>query len=323
MNITKTNIRVWSRLGMCGAYGQAMIDAQNLDDSIVACTADLCTYSGLDRYKKLYPHKLYNVGIAEQNLIGIAGGLAKEGYNPFASTYASFATTRALDQVKVNMGYMKLPIKLIGLTAGFSVGILGATHMAIEDIAIIRAIPNITIISPADTTETYKTIMALVGYKEPVYVRLTGTMMTPVVYSEDYEFEIGKSIVLREGTEAAIVAAGTMVARSLAAASMLECDGISVKVIDMHTIKPLDEMIMNELLKYKKIITVEEHSKIGGLGSALAEYISDKKESPQLLRIGIEDIFYHAGSYDFLLNKAGLTEKSIYKRIREFIKEEC
>jgi len=246
-----TNIRMWSLLGLCGAYGIAASELPLIDDSMVACTADLCFYSGLERFQKKYPDRMYNVGIAEQNLIGISGGLAKEGYNVFASTYASFATTRALDQVRVNMGYMELPIKLIGLTSGLSVGILGATHMSIEDVAIMRSIPNIIIVSPADATETVKTILALANYDRPVYVRLTGTMGSPVVYSGDYDFEIGKSIQLREGNDIALVASGSMVANSLAVADRMEADGISVSVINVHTIKPLDTEMVKNLKEYR------------------------------------------------------------------------
>lgn len=322
MNINKSNIRMWSRLGSCGAYGQAVLEIPEINDLMVACTADLCFYSGLDRFKKQFPDRLYNVGIAEQNLLGIAGGLAKEGFNPFVSTYASFATTRALDQVRVNMGYMELPIKLFGLTSGFSVGILGATHTSIEDVAIMRAIPNITIISPADATETVKATLALAKYDKPAYVRLTGPMGLPVVYNEDYEFEIGKSIMLKEGEDIAIIATGTMVAPCLKVAEALEADGISAKVINMHTIKPLDVNGVDAALACKAIVTVEEHSKIGGLGGAVAEYISDKKDAPALLRIGVEDIFYHAGSYNYLISKAGLTFEAINKKIHNFMEEE-
>lgn len=321
MNINKANIRMWSRLGACGAYGQAMLELPSVDNSMVACTADLCYYSGLDRFKNQYPDRFYNVGIAEQNLIGIAGGLAKEGYNPFVSTYASFATTRALDQVRINMGYMELPIKLFGLTSGFSVGILGATHTSIEDIAIMRAIPNITILSPADATETIKATLAMAKYDKPVYIRLTGTMGLPIVYNDDYEYKIGKAITVKEGQDIAIIATGTMVAYSLKAAEYLEKDGISVRVINMHTIKPLDQNAIDEVLQYKALITIEEHSKIGGLGGAVAEYISSVKGSPRLLRIGIEDVFYHAGSYEYLINKAGLTSEAIYTKVKGFMEE--
>lgn len=315
MNLSKANIRLMSRLGSCGAYGMAAMDLPEIDPNMVACTADLCFYSGLDRFQKKYPENMYNVGIAEQNMVGIAGGLAKEGYNVFASTYASFATTRALDQVRVNMGYMQLPIKLIGLTSGYSVGILGATHISIEDVAIMRSIPNITIVSPADCTETYKTIMALANYNKPVYVRLTGPMNNPIVYGEDYDFTIGKAVTLKEGNDIAIVACGTMVATSLKVSEMLEQEGVSASVIDMHTIKPLDTEIIDQISDKKLIVTVEEHSVIGGLGGAIGEYLSEKKVHPPLLRIGTQDAFPHAADYNYLIEKAGLKPENIKNNI--------
>lgn len=316
MKFSTANIRTWSRLGPCGAYGLAAMELPELDNKMVACTADLCFYSGLDRFQRKYPDRLYNVGIAEQNLVGIAGGLAKEGFHPYVSTYASFATTRALDQVRVNMGYMKLPIRLIGLTSGFSVGILGPTHMSIEDISIMRAIPNITVIAPADCTEFVKTTLALVNYNQPVYVRMTGTMGCPIVYHEDYDFEIGKAITLKQGKDIAIIASGTMVSNSMKAAELLEEAGVCATVINMHTIKPLDTDSLDLLREHRLLVTIEEHSVIGGLGGAVAEYMSQKTGFPPLLKIGINDEYPHAADYPYLIAKHGLTPDAICATIK-------
>jgi len=318
MKITPSKITMWSRLGACGAYGQAMMEIPEINPNAVALTADLCFYSGLDRYSKKFPDNFYNVGIAEQNLVGIAGGLAKEGFNTFVSTYASFATTRALDQVRVNMGYMNLPIKLVGLTSGLSVGILGATHMSIEDVAIMRSIPNVTIIQPADCTEVVKATLALANYNHPVYLRLTGPMNNPIVYKEDYDFEIGKAVQLKKGRDIGIISTGTMVAKSLEVAERLESDGISVSVINMHTIKPIDCEAIDKLKECRMIVTIEEHSKIGGLGGAVAEYICDKK-FPPLMILGLDDQFMHAAAYDYLIEKSRLTSEEIYKKISDKI----
>lgn len=317
MIFSKAKIKTWSRLGACGAYGMACMELPEIDDAMVACTADLCFYSGLDRFKQKYENRLYNVGIAEQNLLGIAAGLAKEGFHPFVSTYASFATTRALDQVRVNMGYMKLPIKLIGLTSGYSVGILGATHMSIEDMAIMRSIPNVQIVSPADTTETVKTILALANYEKPVYVRLTGTLNMPVVYDVDYEFEIGKAIELRQGSDVAMIATGTMVSVAIKVAEQLDLIGISAKVIDMHTIKPLDIAAIESCFDCRLIVTMEEHSKIGGLSSAVSEFLACKEIRPRQMMVGIDDFYPHAASYECLMKQSGLTVDEVYKRIKE------
>ena len=222
IDYSSMNIKIWSRLGSCGAFGQAALSLPEINDKIVMLTADLCTFSGLDRFKVMYPDYLFNLGIAEQNMVGVAAGFAKEGYIPFATTYATFASMRSADQIKVNMGYMNLPIKLVGLTTGFSVGILGATHMSLEDISVIRSIPNIILLSPADCTATVKATLAAAQINAPVYLRLSGAMNNPIVYKEDFDFEIGKAITLKEGDDVAIIATGSMVYNSLKAAEILQ-----------------------------------------------------------------------------------------------------
>lgn len=315
-------IKMFSRLGSCGVYGMAMADLAEDDDSLAVLTADLCYYSGLDGFSKKYPELLYNVGIAEQNLIGVAAGLAKEGCVPFASTYASFAVTRALDQVRVNMGYMQLPIKLVGLTSGFSVGILGATHICIEDLAIMRSIPNIVILSPADGVETYKALIAASKYEGPVYIRMTGTMGLPIVYDSNIDYTIGKAITIKDDGEIAIIATGTMVSQSKEAVKILNDKGINCKLIDMHTIKPLDCDCIYELLKTSKlIVTVEEHSIYGGLGGAVAELLAGELYRPPHLIIGVDDEYSHAASYEYLVDKYHLTPQKIAEKIINKIKE--
>ena len=315
---TPANIRTWSMLGSCGAFGMAALDLPDIDDKTVIVTADLCSFSGLERFRTRFPDRLYNVGIAEQNMIGVAAGLTKEGFNVFATTYATFASTRSCDPVRVHMGYMGFGIKLVGLTAGLSVGILGATHMSIEDVAIMRAIPNMTVLSPADCTETVKATLAAARHDGPVYLRLTGGMNNPVVYKEDYDFQIGKAISLRQGDDITIIATGTMVYQALEAAKILEAKGLSAAVIDMHTIKPLDTGLLDTAFTSSKlIVTVEEHSVIGGLGGAVAEYKSTKQNAPVQLTIGIEDFFPHAGDYAHLLEKCGLTSVQIARKIAE------
>ena len=312
---TPANMRIWARLGSCGAFGMAALELPEMDDSVVMLTADLCTYSGLDRFKAKFPDRLYNLGIAEQNLVGVAAGMAKEGINTFATTYATFAATRCCDQVRVNMGYMQLGVKLVGLTSGLSVGILGATHMSLEDIAIMRSIPNITILSPADCTETMKATLAATKFKGPVYLRLSGGMGNPIVYHEDYDYEIGKAITLKEGTDISIIATGTMVHYSLKAAEILEAKGISCQVVNMHTIKPIDQEAIHKACDYKLMVTVEEHSVIGGLGSAVAESLAGKISRPPHLMIGLSDEFKHAGTYEYLLDQYGLTTEIIAENI--------
>jgi transketolase len=212
---------------------------------------------------------------------------------------------------------MQLGIKLVGVTSGLSVGILGATHMSIEDIAIMRSIPNITVLSPADSTETVKATLAAAKIDGPVYLRLTGEMGNPIVYKEDYKFEVGKAITLKEGPDISIIATGPMVYNSLKAAEILEEQGIHCQVIDMHTIKPIDKEALYNTCDKKMIVTVEEHSIFGGLGSAVAECLAEKKVKPPQLTIGIADEYKHAGTYSYLIEEYGLTAEKIAKKISD------
>ena len=321
IDFTSMNIRLWSRLGPCGAFGLAALALPEMEKKTLILTADLCNFSGLDRFKASYPDQFYNVGIAEQNMIGLAAGMAKEGFTPFATTYATFAALRCADQVKVCMGYMGLPVKLVGLSAGFAVGILGATHMSLEDIAIMRAIPNVTILSPADCTATVKAVLASAKVKKPVYLRLTGSMNCPVVYKDDFEFEIGKAIRLCEGSDISIIATGSMVHCALKSAEMLEQGGLSVEVLDMHTITPLDIDAVEKACTKRLVVTIEEHSTIGGLGGAVAEALALKPEHPPHLILGAHGNYPHASSYSFLLERSGLTPPQITERISETYKE--
>lgn len=321
LEITAKNARIWSRLGPSGALGAAALELAETNADVVMMTADLCFFSGLERFKTEYPEKIYNFGIAEQNMVGAAGGFAKEGFIPFVNTYASFAASRCADQVRVNMSYMKLPIKLIGLTAGFGAGILGATHMSVEDVSLMRALPNITVISPADCTEIIKCMIAAANTGDPTYIRLTGPVNTPIVYKEDYEFEIGKAIKLQTGEDVCFIATGSMVHESLEAAKILSEKGISSTVINMHTIKPLDIKTIDEVVgTHKLIVSVEEHSVLGGLGSAVAEYMVQKVACPPLEIIGIEDKFAPAGDYRYQLEQCGLTAEQIGDRVLRRLK---
>ncbi len=315
------NIKIWSRLGSCGAFGQAAMVLPEINDRVVMLTSDLCTFSGLDRFKAEFPDRLYNFGIAEQNMVGAAAGFAKEGFIPFATTYATFATMRSADQVKVNMGYMNLPVKLVGLTSGYSVGILGATHMSLEDIAVMRAIPNVVILSPADCTAAIKATWAAARINAPVYLRLSGSMNNPVVYNDDFDFEIGKAITLRTGMDISIIATGSMVHFALKAAELLSEQGINAEVVDMHTIKPLDTSVIHKACEKKLIVTIEEHSVIGGLGSAVAETLSSKTIKPPQLILGAPDCYPHAANYPYLLDNSGLTPEKIIDRITQTYKE--
>lgn len=313
-DFSRSNVRTWSVLGSAGTFGLAMLELAENRPELAVVTADLRNFSGLDRFATEHPDKFLNVGIAEQNLVGVASGLASEGMTVFATTYATFAAARAADPIRVNMSYMGLGVKLVGLGAGFSVGLLGATHMSLEDVSILRAMPNMTIVAPADCGEIFKAVDALADHQGPAYLRLGGGVPHSVVNTEDYEFIIGRAIRLRDGGDMTIIGSGCVVAACLEAATLLEEQGLSAAVINMHTIKPLDTEILGEVLAHSRlIVTVEEHNVIGGLGSAVAEYMSRLSSHTSHLILGIVDAFPHAAEYGHLcrvteLDAQGITE---------------
>ncbi len=312
MALDRRILRTYSMLGESGSLFTQLAECAKTDENISVLTADLGNSSGLNKFMRDCPDKFYNIGIAEQNMIGIAAGMAKVGLKVFAVTFTTFITMRACEQVRVNLGYMKLPIKIIGTRAGIINGIFGNSHYAIEDISIMRAIPNLTIVAPADAFEAVKVLDAAINFDAPMYIRLTGKLNTPMIYKDDYNFEIGKAVVLREGSDVAIFSVGTLTANALKAANILESNGISAAVINMHTIKPLDTEILDKYFSTAKLIaTVEEHSIIGGLGGAVAEYKAGKKSAPPQIFIGLPDIYGKAAEYEFLLDRYGLTAEKI------------
>ncbi len=316
------NIRAWSLLGQARSLGNTLLELAKDNYKIIAVTSDMAKTSGLDRFGKTFPDRLINTGIAEQNMVGISAGLATEGLIPFAISFASFSTMRACEPTRHFLGYMQRNVKLVGVSSGFATGIFGHTHYCKEDFAIMRAISGMVIISPADCTELSKALEAAVNYNGPVYIRLTGQMNNPIVYKKDYSFEIGKAIKLKSGADITIIAIGSMVYNSIKASELLEQKGISTSVIDMHTIKPLDTSIIDsEISSSKLIVSVEEHSKIGGLGGAIAEHLSTCKQHPVLLRLGIDDDFQKAGSYLYVIEQNQLLTEQIASNIlKQYLK---
>ena len=278
-------------------------------------SADLCQSSGLFKFREEFPDRFINSGIAEQNLIGVAAGLDKDGTCIFASSFSPFITMRACEQVRMNMGYMQLNIKTVGLGSGLIMAQLGNSHYGIEDGSVMRAIPGITVVNPADGVEIMKTVEALCDYPHPAYLRLTGGPGLPIVYEDDIDFQIGKAIQVREGKDVAIIACGTMVYYAKQAAEILAEKGIDASVIDMHTIKPLDTAAVDAELSKKLIVTVEEATIVGGLGSAVAEHLASKKVKPAQLMLGIKDTYPHAGTYQYLLENCRLTGPQIAEDI--------
>ena len=309
---------MWSRIGIRAFYGQALSDIAAANTNVMAVSADLGRSSGLDRFSKEYPEQFLNSGIAEQNMVGVSAGLARMGFDVFASTFAPFASMRASEQVRMNMGYMHEPVKLVALGSGLAMGFLGNSHYGLEDLAVMRAIPGLTVISPADCAEVYKTLEACVGFEHPVYIRLTGAVSCPVVYTEDYDFEIGKAVWLREAQKVTVISAGTTVGHCLKAAAALEEDGINVGLLNMHTVKPLDcDAIANAVETSDTIFVVDEHTRIGGLGSAITDHIVEHHGmGVRLFCHGIDDRYVETGNYPFLLQKNGLDAAGIENFVR-------
>lgn len=315
IEIKKANARLWSRLGSRATFGMAVNELAKEKLNFYVMSADLCSSSGLAQFAKNYPNRFINMGISEQNMVGTAAGFADDGTPVFASSFSPFIAMRAGEQVRLNMGYMQKNVKTVGLGSGLILAQLGNSHFGLEDVAVMRSIPNMTVVNPADCTEVVKAVEAVEAYEGPVYLRLTGGPGNPVVYSEDYDFKIGKAIRLQEGRDVAIVASGTMVYQSMKTAELLAEKNISTTVIDMHTIKPLDMECLDTLLSHKLIVSVEEHTVVGGLGSAIAEYFCDKINVPRQLMLGIKDFFPKAGSYEYLLEQCGLTAEKISAQI--------
>ena len=314
--ITRISARTCSMLGQRGSiFGQAVLEAAQEDEKFILLTADLATLSGMTKYIDKYPNQFYNIGIAEQNMIGISAGLAAEGFHPCATTYATFITMRSCEQIRHFCGYMKEKIIVVGSGAGLSQGFAGNTHYTIEDLAVMRSIPNITIMSPADGASAVKQFELARKAEGAVYMRLTGNLNCPMVYKVETDFEIGKAKLLKEGSDVVIYAVGTMVSAALKAAALLEEKEISVTVYDMFTVKPIDREAVIASKSYKLAVTIEEHNKMGGLGAAVAEVMTEQVGMPKLLRCGIHDSFDLACDYDGLLAQNRLTPELIAEDI--------
>ncbi len=317
MKYTAANIKMWARMGQRGAvFGVALPEIAARQDRVKLLTADLALLSGMERYTKKYPDQFLNLGIAEQNMIGVAAGLAMDGYRVFASTYASFIAARSLEQVRQNLAHMRCDVKLIGSSAGTAAAKSGISHWATEDLAFIRALPNLTVFSPADSLEAIKTTEWAADMEGPVYIRLSGGLSCPIVYEEDYAFEPGRLTRRKEGSDVAVIATGLMVSESLKAAAILEGRGISCAVYNMHTLKPIDREGLAEIFsRYGLVITVEEHMVSGGLGSAVAEFKATLPNTPRQVFLGFQDAFCEAGTQRYVWEQAGLTDVQIADRI--------
>ena len=302
------------------SYGNALAELGTEHDNVVVLDADLAAATKTGVFKKAHPDRFIDCGIAESNMIGVAAGLATTGKVPFASSFAMFAAGRAFEQVRNSVGYPHLNVKIGATHAGISVGEDGATHQCNEDIALMRTIPGMVVINPADDVEARAAVRAAYEHQGPVYLRF-GRLAVPVINDRpDYKFELGKGVVLREGKDLTIIATGLPVSNCLEAAEKLAADGIDAKVINIHTIKPLDEELVVAAAKETgKVVTVEEHSVIGGLASAVCDVLSEKAPT-QVMKIGVNDTFGESGPALELLKKYGLDTDSIYEKIKAFAK---
>ena len=302
------------------SYGNALAELGAEYENLVVLDADLAAATKTGIFKKAFPDRHIDCGIAECNMMGIAAGLATTGKIPFASSFAMFAAGRAFEQFRNSIGYPKLNVKIGATHAGISVGEDGATHQCNEDIALMRTIPGMVVINPADDVEAKAAVRAAIEHEGPVYLRF-GRLAVPVINdTPDYKFELGKGVVLREGKDVTIIATGLPVSECLAAADKLAADGIDAKVINIHTIKPLDEdLVVKAAKETGKVVTVEEHSVIGGLGSAVCDVLSEKCPT-QVMKIGINDTFGESGPAVELIKKYGLDADSIYEKVKAFAK---
>ena len=301
------------------SYGAALVELGKEHEDVVVLDADLAASTQTAMFKKEFPERHIDCGIAECNMVGIGAGLATTGKVPFVSTFAMFAAGRAYEQVRNSVAYPQINVKIGATHGGISVGEDGASHQCNEDFALMRAIPGMVVICPSDDVEAKAAVKAAYEHKGPVYLRF-GRLAAPVINDNpDYKFELGKGIVLREGKDLTIIANGLCVAASLEAAQKLAADGIEAKVINIHTIKPLDEdLIVAAAKETGKVVTVEEHSVIGGLGSAVCDCLSEKAPTP-VKKIGIQDVFGESGPAVALLEKYQLDAEGIYKQIKEFV----
>lgn len=301
------------------AYGKALAEFGESYPDMVVLDADLAAATKTGVFKKKFPERHIDCGIAEANMMGIAAGLSLTGKIPVASTFAMFASGRAFEQVRNSIGYPHLNVKIGATHAGITVGEDGASHQCNEDIALMRTIPGMTILNPSDAVEARACVKAALDYEGPVYMRF-GRAAVPVINDRpDYQFEMGKGVVLREGSDVTIVATGIMVASALEAAEKMAAEGISAEVINIHTIKPLDrEVIVKSAKKTGKVVTAEEHSIIGGLGGAVCEALCEEYPVP-VCRIGINDVFGESGSAGALLVKYGLDGDGVYSKVKEFL----
>ena len=322
ITLTRSIARQWSRIGPRGIYGQSLLSLAENNDKIYAISADLGNSSGLDRFKSTFPERFLNIGISEQHMIGFAAGLSSCDFNVFTSSFAPFLSLRAGEQVRMNLSYMKHNVKLVAIGSGISMGFLGNSHFGLEDISIIRSMPNILIINPCDCFEVYKAVEALSKYEGPAYLRLTGSAPSPIIHTEDYKFELGAAYALQEGSDILFLTYGSMCKPTLEATKkLLEEKNISSQVYNVHTLRPLDQKLIKSLKSYKNIFVIEEHSSVGGLQTIISEIIAKQSIKADCFEcISLPNHYLKSGTYEQLLCSYDLTGEKIYNKVSNILK---
>ncbi len=322
MNFNSTDIKQWSRMGPRAMFGKFMLDIAKKNEKLIVLSADLGRSSGLARFKIEFPNQYISIGISEQNLIGVAAGLANEGYKVFVTSFAPFLSMRASEQIRMNLGYMKHNVNLVALGSGLSMGFLGNSHFGLEDIAIMRTIPNLNITCPADCSELGKVLNDYAfNDRGPSYIRLTGVPGSENVYEKNYKYKFGKSITLSKGKDILILSHGSILGEIKLSLNSLKKLKINPELVNVVSLKPIDESVIKLLSKFKKIITIEEHTTIGGLGSIIAEKILKNKIKNELCSYSLPDKFGPTAKYNHLLKYHGLDSKGITKKIIKLFKD--
>ena len=322
MNFNSTNAKQWLRMGPRAMFGQFMISIAKKNKKLIVLSADLGRSSGLARFKTEFPKQYISIGISEQNLVGVAAGLADEGFKVFVTSFAPFLSMRASEQIRMNLGYMQHNVNLVALGSGLSMGFLGNSHFGLEDIAIMRTIPNLNVTCPADCSELGKVLNDYASNdRGPSYIRLTGIPGSQNVYEKNYEYRFGKNVTITKGKDILVLSHGSILGQVKLSIKTLKKLNISAELINVVSLKPIDEGVIGLFKKYKQIITIEEHTSVGGLGSIVAEKILKNKIKIELSSISLPDKFGPTGTYDYLLKYHGLDAKSITKKIIKLVKK--
>ena len=322
MNFNSTDAKQWLRMGPRAMFGQFMVNIAKKNKKLMVLSADLGRSSGLARFKTEFPKQYISVGISEQNLVGVAAGLADEGFKVFVTSFAPFLSMRASEQIRMNLGYMKHNVNLVALGSGLSMGFLGNSHFGLEDIAIMRTIPNLNVTCPSDCSELGKVLDDYAfNDRGPSYIRLTGIPGSKNVYDKNYSYKFGKNTTIAKGNDILILCHGSILGQVKLSVKALKKININAELINVISLKPIDKSIISLLKKYKKIITIEEHTSVGGLGSIMAEKILKNGIKTDLLTISLPDKFGPTGTYDYLLKYHGLDSDSITKKIIKLVKK--